>query len=187
MKKDLSKQNDKKAESQLIAEYIALHAESEKEYAFKFYSDGKVKVNNELFDIWLEEDTDEDLIFIKSGDKRYPAEIFDKKQNKYNILINGLNYVFTIETPLSYRRKKYFGQDGPDTKTQNIIATMSGKITDVFVDIDSEVREGEPLFILESMKMQNEISSPVKGKVVKLNIKPNDTVMKDEILIEIQK
>jgi biotin carboxyl carrier protein len=40
--------------------------------------------------------------------------------------------------------------------------------------------------ILEAMKMQNEILSPVNGHIVKVSAKPNTNVMKDDILVEIK-
>ena len=45
---------------------------------------------------------------------------------------------------------------------------------------------GEPLVILEAMKMQNEIQSPVNGQIIRVHAKPNSNVMKDDLLIEIK-
>jgi len=45
---------------------------------------------------------------------------------------------------------------------------------------------GEPLVILEAMKMQNEILSPVNGKVIMSAQKAGVNVMKDDVLIEIK-
>ena len=64
---------------------------------------------------------------------------------------------------------------------------MPGKIVDIMVEEGSEVKEGEPIVILEAMKMQNEIASHVSGTVISLGVKKSDSVMKDDILIEIQK
>jgi biotin carboxyl carrier protein len=64
---------------------------------------------------------------------------------------------------------------------------MPGKIIDILVEEGSEVKEGEPIIILEAMKMQNEISSHVTGVVNSVNVKKDDSVMKDDVLIEIQK
>lgn len=50
----------------------------------------------------------------------------------------------------------------------------------------AEISKGEPVFILEAMKMQNEISSPVDGVVLAVNIRPNANVMKDDVLVEIK-
>ena len=46
---------------------------------------------------------------------------------------------------------------------------MPGKIIDVLVREGSTYLRGEPLLILEAMKMQNEIQSPVNGQVIKVH------------------
>ncbi len=56
--------------------------------------------------------------------------------------------------------------------------SLSGKVPSVL--------KGEPLVILEAMKMQNEILSPVNGTVEKVTAKPNTNVMKDDLLAEIK-
>ena len=63
---------------------------------------------------------------------------------------------------------------------------MPGKIIDVLVREGSTVLRGEPVVILEAMKMQNEIMSPVNGTIVKVTAKPNTNVMKDDLLVEIK-
>jgi biotin carboxyl carrier protein len=63
---------------------------------------------------------------------------------------------------------------------------MPGKIIDVLVREGSNVLRGEPVVILEAMKMQNEIKSPVNGKIVKVTAKANNNVMKDDLLVEIK-
>jgi len=64
---------------------------------------------------------------------------------------------------------------------------MPGKIIEFLVEENQIVKEGEPLLILEAMKMQNEIISNIHGKVNKINFHPDDTVMKDDVLIEVEK
>jgi biotin carboxyl carrier protein len=36
------------------------------------------------------------------------------------------------------------------------------------------------------MKMQNEIQSPVNGKVISIHVKANTNVMKDDVMVEIK-
>ena len=67
-----------------------------------------------------------------------------------------------------------------------IKAPMPGKVIDVLVREGSTVLRGEPVLILEAMKMQNEIISPVNGTIVKVMAKANTNVMKDDLLIEIK-
>jgi pyruvate carboxylase subunit B len=64
---------------------------------------------------------------------------------------------------------------------------MPGKIVDVLAESGSNVKEGDALLILEAMKMQNEISAPVSGKINKIMVHQNDIVNKNDVLIEIEK
>jgi biotin carboxyl carrier protein len=65
-------------------------------------------------------------------------------------------------------------------------APMPGKLIDVLVREGSAIRRGESLVILEAMKMQNEIQSPVNGIVLKVHARSNTNVMKDDVLVEIK-
>jgi biotin carboxyl carrier protein len=67
-----------------------------------------------------------------------------------------------------------------------IKAPMPGKIIDVMVREGASILRGEPVVILEAMKMQNEIISPVSGTVVKVAARSNTNVMKDDFLVEIK-
>jgi glutaconyl-CoA/methylmalonyl-CoA decarboxylase subunit gamma len=71
-------------------------------------------------------------------------------------------------------------------ESEFIRSPMPGKIIDVLVREGSSVLRGEPVVILEAMKMQNEIISPVNGTIVKVSAKPNTNVMKDDLLVEIK-
>ena len=63
---------------------------------------------------------------------------------------------------------------------------MPGKLIDILVREGAPILRGEPLVILEAMKMQNEILSPVNGTVLKIHARPNTNVMKDDVLVEIK-
>jgi biotin carboxyl carrier protein len=92
-----------------------------------------------------------------------------------------------VETPISLKRRRYLEEKGETSSSVSIEAPMPGKIIDILVEEGSEVKEGEPIIILEAMKMQNEIASHVTGVVKSITVKKNDSVMKDDVMIEIQK
>ena len=64
---------------------------------------------------------------------------------------------------------------------------MPGKILEILVEENTLLKQGEAVIILEAMKMQNEILSHVNGRVKKINFKTNYSVMKDDVMIEIEK
>lgn len=124
--------------------------------------------------------------YILWKNRKYPVEIVRARQNKYEILFNDISYTFTVETPFSMKRMKVLSTVKGKTEKESLKAPMPGKIIDVLVREGSTVLRGEPLMILEAMKMQNEIQSPVNGQVISIHAKPNSNVMKDDLLIEIK-
>ena len=63
---------------------------------------------------------------------------------------------------------------------------MTGKITTVEVKVGDEVKEGDVICLLESMKMENPILSPVDGKITKLEVTPEQAVNPGEIIAVIE-
>lgn len=146
----------------------------------------RVKIKGKKHDLKIVED-EKGFSYIVFKNKKYHVEILEKSQNKYIVMINGVWHSFSIETPISYKRRRTLSKNGSASKVENVMAPMPGKVVDVMVEENSDIKEGEPILILEAMKMQNEIVANVNGKIKKVNIKNNDSVMKDEVMIEIEK
>jgi biotin carboxyl carrier protein len=53
------------------------------------------------------------------------------------------------------------------------------------VDEGQEVKQGDLLVILESMKMQNELKSPRAGIISRIRIKPGDSVEQRQVLLSV--
>jgi biotin carboxyl carrier protein len=166
-------------------EYIAV-TPGNKKYVIRNPFSEELKINGHKKDVKIFED-EEGFTVIEYKNKKYLAEITDKSQNKYTVLLNGLSYSFTIESPISFRRRQYLEKHKQTNKLEVISAPMPGKIVELLVEEQSRVKEGEPILILEAMKMQNEIITQVAGKVQKIHVKPGDSVAKDEVLLEIER
>jgi biotin carboxyl carrier protein len=165
-------------------EYIAV-TPSDTKYVIRNPFGEQTKINGHKREIKIFED-EEGFTFLEFNNKKYLAEIIDKTQNKYTVLLNGVSYSFTIESPISYRRRKYLQKYKQANKLEIVTAPMPGKIVELLVEESAHVKEGEAILILEAMKMQNEIISQVTGKVKRIAVKPGDSVTKDDVLMEIE-
>jgi biotin carboxyl carrier protein len=63
-----------------------------------------------------------------------------------------------------------------------VLAPMPGMIIRYLVSVDGKVKAGDALLILEAMKMQNIIASPIDGVVKAINFGAGDSVNKGDIL-----
>jgi acetyl-CoA carboxylase biotin carboxyl carrier protein len=55
-----------------------------------------------------------------------------------------------------------------------------------FIEIGSEVKQGQTLLIIEAMKTMNQIPSPVAGKVIRIHVENGDPVEYGAALVTIE-
>ncbi|HSJ84689.1 MAG TPA: acetyl-CoA carboxylase biotin carboxylase subunit [Acidimicrobiia bacterium] len=63
-----------------------------------------------------------------------------------------------------------------------VTAPMQGTIVKVSVSAGDTVSQGDPICVLEAMKMENEVRSPAAGDVVDLRVQPGDTVTPGQVI-----
>jgi biotin carboxyl carrier protein len=167
-----------------IKKLYALSSENRR-FCFSLPLKQTIRIGKRDYEVRLKND-EKFGTYILWKNRKYPVEIVRSRQNKYEILFNDIGYTFTVETPFSLQRMKVLSSKKGKVEKEMIKAPMPGKIIDVLVREGSNVLRGEPLVILEAMKMQNELQSPVNGQVLKVSAKSNSNVMKDDVLVEIK-
>ena len=68
----------------------------------------------------------------------------------------------------------------------DVSSPVSGKVTEIKVNVGDEVKEGDVLLIVEAMKMANEVHAPVSGTVEEILVRVGEHVNPDEVLIRIK-
>jgi glutaconyl-CoA/methylmalonyl-CoA decarboxylase subunit gamma len=167
-----------------IKKLYALSSEN-KRFCFSQPLKHSIRIGKREYEVLLKAD-EKYGTYILWKNRKYPVEIIRSRQNKYEILFNDISYTFTVETPFSMKRMKVLSATKGKNDKEVLKAPMPGKIIDVLVREGAAVLRGEPLVILEAMKMQNEILSPVNGHIIRVIAKPGSNVMKDDMLIEIK-
>lgn len=167
-------------------EYITICSEKQCKFNFSIDPGETIKIGKKKSGMVFLVD-EEGFTWVESEGKRYIAEIVERNQNKYHLLINGNSYFFTVETPFSFKRRKFLSSLKKVSKHVKVVAPMPGKIVDILVNEGDSISTGDSLLILEAMKMQNEILAEASGTVTKIAVKAGQTVMKDELMIELTK
>ncbi len=72
------------------------------------------------------------------------------------------------------------------THSGHVTTAMPGNIVDVLVVTGQKVQAGDPVLVIEAMKMENEIQASISGTIINLFVGKGDPVTPDQALLEIQ-
>lgn len=103
---------------------------------------------------------------------------------KAEVRVRGQVYTISLADPKRLRATASEGahEDG----SAQIVAQMPGKVVRVHVEAGAQVEAGDPILVVEAMKMQNEMKSPKAGRVTAINTKAGATVNAGEVLAVIE-
>jgi len=117
------------------------------------------------------------------------------EERKMTVEVGGRRFVVKLWAPETQpasgtpsraapRRKppKLAKSAGPPTGEGVVAAPMQGTIVKVHHKAGDRVAAGDPLFILEAMKMENEIKAPSDGEIIDLRVQPGDSVTNGAVL-----
>lgn len=124
---------------------------------------------------------------IKDG-KNYNAELIDIdfSQKRIQLKINGSRYDVQLADQYDQLIKKLGLSSTISQQVKAINAPMPGLVLKVLVKPGQAITKGEPLLVLEAMKMENVLKSPSDGKVEKVHIETGAAVDKGQLLIALE-
>lgn len=100
------------------------------------------------------------------------------------IHLAGVSYVFK-KSDDGHSRHRHSGVEGSHAEDE-ITAPMPGKLLKIFVQEGQSVVRNQRLFIVEAMKMENEVKSPREGVIKQINFQENELVSVGEPVVELE-
>ena len=125
---------------------------------------------------------------ILSNGKSYRAELLaaDFEERTMTIRVNGSQ--FTIHIADQYERLlKQLGLTvGGVQKMNTVKAPMPGLVLDILVAPGQAIAKGDPMLILEAMKMENVLKATADAVVKSVKVDKGQAVEKGALLIEME-
>ena len=117
------------------------------------------------------------------GRKPYYIKVDDKLEEVY---LEPLQEVYASgpEAPISSGTAQ--GGRPKPTGPGDVITPMPGRVVKVLVTSGSQVVVGDPVLVIEAMKMENRVTAPIDGTIKTIHVKEGDQVNSDETLIQIE-
>lgn len=148
----------------------------------------KVIIDGQEFKVSLQRRGDE---YLASVDEMQ----FGVRMEDGRVLVDGVPIEFAAGAGASANNARSATSQAPATgqpKKQGgemvagaVTAPMPGKIISIMVKLGDSIIQGDPLLLLEAMKMQNEVSSPFAGKVKEIRVREGESVDAHDVLIVI--
>lgn len=110
----------------------------------------------------------------------------DPDHHTVELSLNGKRTTIKLRTRMEQLLKELGMEHTLVKRLDSLKAPMPGLIHSLSVNPGDQVQKGDPLVILEAMKMENIIKSPGDGVVKKIHVAPKDSVEKGELLISFE-
>ncbi len=166
----------------------------------------KVKSDDDIFDVRLSGTLKESLWTFQVNGQNYevetpPFELYRRRlklqingrTRRFRIMVeppflrvafSGITRLFDVMTPREYFLMHYMPQRTEKTQQNQLYCPMPGMVLDVLVNKGDSVFRGQNLILLESMKMESGVASPVDGIVTEVCVASGQIVEVGDILMK---
>jgi biotin carboxyl carrier protein len=142
---------------------------------------GRATVNGEPVQATFQTLNRDGLHLLQRGYQAMEFHLSLQDEETLQVLVSGHRLVAHITNP--FRRKSTRCQDA---HSGALVAPMPGLVVQVLVAEGDTVEEGQPLLVIESMKMQMQMRSPSAGKVICLPVVTGQQVDKGQMLAQVE-
>lgn len=142
-------------------------------------------VNGKELPFIMVEETEHRILF-RSGNKIYKIDNIGVEGQSVEFSLNGAWKNGTVKNEQELLLEKLGFETHAEASVGILNAPMPGKILDVMVAEGDEVELGQPVAILEAMKMENELKAPCDGTISSVSVSVGTNVEKNQPLLEIE-
>ena len=116
------------------------------------------------------------------GDDVYETRVWAGERNAFKVKLRGRLFDVNI---IDRKQRRSAAENAAEGR-QNLTSPMPGKVVRVLLAPCDEVEVGQGVVVVEAMKMQNEVKSPKKGRVVEIRVKEGETVKANQVLAVVE-
>jgi biotin carboxyl carrier protein len=157
-----------------------------KEFSVKMDNRNSGMLNDKPFS--LDVTSSEHSMHVLKDNKSYSIDILEiNKEEKFvSMLVNGHKYKVDVKDKYDQLLSSLGLDKLLSKKVNDIKAPMPGLVVDVRVQAGDVVKKGDPVLVLEAMKMENILKAPGDGKVAKVHVTKGVAVEKNQVLVNLE-
>jgi biotin carboxyl carrier protein len=102
------------------------------------------------------------------------------------VVLRGVPIEVTVQDERAARLASLAGKSAHAAGMVTLKAPMPGLVVKVNVAAGEQVEKGEPLVVLQAMKMENELAAPRAGTVKQVQVQSGQTVEHGQVLVVLE-
>ncbi len=155
-----------------------------KEFTVEIVDEKHIRINERLLDVDFESISGQPVYSLLIGGKSYEAYV-SPDDEQWEVLLRGRLYQAEVQDEREKRLRSAGGAGAAEGGEFQMKAPMPGLVVAIPVEEGQQVKKGQVLLILESMKMQNELKSPRDGQIQRIKVKAGETVEQKQTLLSV--
>jgi propionyl-CoA carboxylase alpha chain len=147
--------------------------------------DGEMHVDGALFELSMEYDPGDRIIGAEVDSDELAVKI-TKTRNGFNLSTRGAKHVALVLPGHIAHLAAHMIEKIPPDLSKFLICPMPGLLTTLHVGEGDVVEAGQPLAVVEAMKMENILRAEKTGTVKLVNAKAGDSLAVDAVILEME-
>jgi propionyl-CoA carboxylase alpha chain len=147
--------------------------------------DGDMHVDGEAFDLSMEYDPGDRLIEAEVGDEELAVKIMRTRMG-FKLTTRGASHVARVLPGHIAHLADHMIEKIPPDLSKFLICPMPGLLTTLHVGVGDAVEAGQPLAVVEAMKMENILRAEKSGIVKSVNAGAGDSLAVDAVILEME-
>lgn len=156
----------------------------EREYTIQILDDDQISVDGVVYHVDFECIGGQPLFSLLVDGDSYEAYVYPD-EDRWEVHLLGLQYHAIVEDEREKQLRLSFGGSPEQAGEYYLKAPMPGLVISIPVSDGQQVKQGDVLVVLESMKMQNELKAPRVGKIFHVRVKEGDSVERKQTLLSV--
>ncbi len=156
-----------------------------KEFVIEVVDERHVRVGDRLLPVDFKSVSGQPVYSLIVDGKSYESFVYQGDED-WQVLLRGRQFQVKVEDEREKRLKAAAGGGVAEGGEFHLKAPMPGLVVAIPVNEGDEVKKGQVLVILESMKMQNELKSPRDGTISHIKVKAGESVEQKQVLLNLQ-
>ncbi|MGC2597575.1 MAG: biotin/lipoyl-containing protein [Nitrososphaeraceae archaeon] len=144
-----------------------------------------VRINDKEYQIKLLKSGSDYFEFILD-DSFYTAKIIQSGSSEVRLSINGRTHTVKQHSKLTEILEKSLSLTAKIGGEKILVSQIPGRVVNVVAAVRAEVKKGDSIVVLESMKMQVAVKAHRDGIVKELRVKKGATVSRNDIIAVIE-